>query len=64
MIEIGIITLIMTIVMFVLCVLNFQLGNESTRVFSHSRQMGYLALSLAYILLSLYYIYKAASFLN
>lgn len=46
MIEIGIITLIMTIVMFVLCVLNFLLGNESTRVFSHSRQMGYLALSL------------------
>lgn len=38
MIEIGIITLIMTVVMFVLCMLNFLLGKESTYVFSLSIQ--------------------------
>ena len=65
MIEIGIITLIMTIVMFVLCImLNFLPGKESTRVFSQSIQKWYLVLSLAYILLSLYYIYITASLLN
>lgn len=64
MIEIGIVTLIMTVVMFVLCMLNFLLGKESTYVFSLSIQKWYLVLSLAYILLSLYYIYKTASLLN
>ena len=64
MIEIGIVTLIMTVVMFVLCMLNFLLGKESTYVFSQSIQKWYLVLSLAYILLSLYYIYMTASLLN
>ena len=64
MIEIGIVTLIMTVVMFVLCMLTFLLGKESTYVFSQSIQKWYLVLSLAYILLSLYYIYKTASLLN
>ena len=48
MIEIGIVTLIMTVVMFVLCMLNFLLGKESTYVFSQSIQKWYLVLSLAY----------------
>lgn len=64
MIEIGIVTLIMTVVMFVLCMLNFLLEKESTYVFSLSIQKWYLVLSLAYILLSLYYIYNTASLLN
>lgn len=64
MIEIGIFTLIMTVVMFVLCMLNFLLEKESTYVFSLSIQKWYLVLSLAYILLSLYYIYNTASLLN
>lgn len=64
MIEIGIVTLIMTVVMFVLCMLNFLLGKESTYGFSQSIQKWYLVLSLAHILLSLYYIYKTASLLN